>query len=101
MSSTAIAIATLGTTAPPLRSPWTTFGLVAVAVFLVSLDATIVLAAFPALRDAFAGTSPAALSWVLNAYTITYAALLVPAGRLPTPPTSSCVEVCFGTTGQR
>jgi MFS family permease len=62
-------------------SPWTVFGLVAVAVFLVSLDATIVLAAFPALRHAFPAVAPATLSWVLNAYTIVYAALLVPAGR--------------------
>jgi len=68
--------------APQNRSPWTTFSVVAVAMFLVSLDATIVLAAFPALRDTFPGTSTARISWVLNAYTITYAALLVPAGRL-------------------
>ncbi len=40
------------------------------------------MAAFPALRSSFAETSPATLSWVLNAYTILYAALLVPAGRL-------------------
>ncbi len=62
-------------------SPWTVFSLVAIAVFLVSLDATIVLAAFPALREAFPAVAPATLSWVLNAYTIVYAALLVPAGR--------------------
>ena len=63
-------------------SPWAVFRLTAIAVFLVSLDATVVLAAFPALRTAFPGTSPAELSWVINAYTIVYAALLVPAGRL-------------------
>lgn len=67
--------------APPRTSPWTVFGLVAVAVFLVSLDATIVLAAFPALRADFPEVAPATLSWTLNAYTIVYAALLVPAGR--------------------
>lgn len=63
-------------------SPWTVFGIAAGAVFLVSVDATIAVAAFPALRAGFAGSSPADLSWVLNAYTILYAALLVPAGRL-------------------
>jgi EmrB/QacA subfamily drug resistance transporter len=65
-----------------IDSPWAIFRLVAVAVFLVSLDATIVLSAFPALRSSFVDTTPAALSWVLNAYTIAYAALLVPSGRL-------------------
>ncbi len=64
------------------QSPWTIFGLTAVAVFLVSLDGTIVLAAFPALRTAFPATTPAMLSWAINAYTIIYAALLVPAGRM-------------------
>ncbi len=52
------------------------------AVFMVSLDATVVVAAFPALRSHFADASPADLSWALNGYTIVYAALLVPAGRL-------------------
>lgn len=66
----------------PRTSPWSVFGPVAVAVFLVSLDATIVLAAFPALRAAFPDLTPATLSWTLNAYTIVYAALLVPAGRI-------------------
>ncbi len=68
-------------TAKAAASPWAVFGLTAIAVFLVSVDGTIVLAAFPALRDEFAATSPARLSWVLNGYTIVYAALLVPAGR--------------------
>lgn len=63
-------------------SPWRIFALVAVAVFLVSLDSTIVLAAFPALRDAYRDVTAASLSWVLNAYTIVYAALLVPSGRM-------------------
>ncbi|NCW81522.1 MAG: hypothetical protein EBV68_06580, partial [Betaproteobacteria bacterium] len=40
-------------------SPWRVFAMVAVAVFLVALDSTIVLAAFPALRDAYAGVSAA------------------------------------------
>lgn len=65
----------------PQTAPWQVFGLVAVGVFLVSLDATIVLAAFPALRASFPEATPAMLSWSLNAYTIIYAALLVPAGR--------------------
>ena len=58
------------------------FAVSSAAVFLVSVDATIAVAAFPALRLSFADAAPSDLSWVLNAYTILYAALLVPAGRL-------------------
>jgi EmrB/QacA subfamily drug resistance transporter len=65
-----------------MRSPWRTFAIASIAVFLVSLDATVLYAAFPALRHAFPSASAADLSWVLNAYTVVYAALLVPAGRL-------------------
>ncbi len=63
-------------------NPWVVFAVSSAAVFLVSVDATIAVAAFPALRLSFAEASPSDLSWVLNAYTILYAALLLPAGRL-------------------
>ncbi len=53
---------------------------VSAGVFLASLDLFIVNIAFPAIGADF-GADPAALSWVLNAYTIGFAALLVPAGR--------------------
>src|SRR3954463_9622286 len=46
------------------------------------LDVTIVNVAFPSIEKAFPSTSLAGLSWVLNAYNIVFAALLVPAGRL-------------------
>ena len=39
-------------------------------------------AAFDALRHSFEDTSTAKLSWVLNAYTVVYAAMLIPAGGL-------------------
>lgn len=51
-------------------------------VFMSSLDLFIVNLAFPAIGQDFRGTSLGALSWVLNAYTIVFAALLVPMGRL-------------------
>lgn len=51
------------------------------ATFIVSLDSTALVAAFPALREHFVANSPAAVSWALNAYTLVYAALLVPLGR--------------------
>ena len=49
---------------------------------LAFLDVTIVNVAFPNIRASFAGSSLGTLSWVLNAYNIVFAALLVPAGRL-------------------
>lgn len=68
---------------PPGRGqPWRNFGLTSAVVFMVSFDATVVVAAFPALRLHFAGASATELSWTLNAYTIVYAALLVAGGRL-------------------
>jgi EmrB/QacA subfamily drug resistance transporter len=54
---------------------------VCVGVFMASLDLFIVNIAFPDIQGDFHGTSLAALSWVLNAYAIGYAALMVPAGR--------------------
>lgn len=57
------------------------FAILSGAGFMVSLDATAVVAAFPALRSYFGTISPGALSWVVNAYTLLFAALLIPAGR--------------------
>lgn len=63
-------------------SPWPAFWIASVAVFLVSLDSTMLFAAFGALRAAFPQASAADMSWVLNAYTVVYAAMLIPAGGL-------------------
>jgi len=69
-------------TTPAAASPWPTFWVASVAVFLVSLDTTMLYAAFGALRAGFAQASAADMSWVLNAYTVVYAAMLIPAGGL-------------------
>jgi len=66
----------------PSSSAWRTLTLTSVAVFVVSLDGTVLFVAFPAIRATFAHVSAAQLSWVLNAYTIVFGALLVPAGRI-------------------
>ncbi|WP_209440751.1 DHA2 family efflux MFS transporter permease subunit [Amycolatopsis thermoflava] len=52
------------------------------AAFMATLDVFVVNVAFTGIGASFAGSSLADLSWVLNAYTIVYAALLIPAGRL-------------------
>ena len=56
-------------------------GVLALAVFMSGLDMFIVNLAFPYIGREYAGTSLGALSWVLNGYTIVFAAVLVPAGR--------------------
>ncbi|MBZ2209539.1 MFS transporter [Massilia soli] len=63
-------------------SPWPTFWIACIAVFLVSIDSTVLFAAFGALQQAFPDATPADLSWVLNAYTVVYATMLIPAGGL-------------------
>lgn len=52
------------------------------AAFMASLDVFIVNVAFDQIGKDFAGATLAQLSWVLSAYAIVYAALLVPAGRI-------------------
>ena len=48
------------------------------AVFMSSLDLFIVNLAFPYIGKEYSGTSLSDLSWVLNGYTIIFAAVLVP-----------------------
>jgi EmrB/QacA subfamily drug resistance transporter len=52
------------------------------AAFMASLDVFIVNVAFNSIGADFNGTSLSELSWVLNAYAVVFAALLVPAGRI-------------------
>lgn len=65
----------------PQRS-WLALTAILGASVLASLDLFIVNLAFPQISSSFPATSPQALSWVLNAYLVTFAALLAPAGRL-------------------
>src|SRR5262249_46744332 len=62
-------------------SPWAILAVTSLAVFAVMLDALVLFVAFPSIERSFSAVSSAELSWVLNGYTIVYAALLVPAGR--------------------
>jgi EmrB/QacA subfamily drug resistance transporter len=55
--------------------------IVLTGVFLSSLDLFIVNIAFPSISATYHGESLSSLSWVLSAYTIVFAAALVPAGR--------------------
>lgn len=71
-------------TLPSVRAPSARIivAICATAVFIVSLDTTALYVAFPAIRADFAETTVEQLSWVLNAYTVVYGALLVVMGRL-------------------
>jgi EmrB/QacA subfamily drug resistance transporter len=81
-STTAAVASPHAATHEPTASPWPVFWIASVAVFLVSLDSTMLFAAFRAVREGFPGTTAADMSWVLNAYTVVYAAMLIPAGGL-------------------
>src|ERR687885_1782718 len=65
-----------------MQRKWQVLLVTAVAVFMGFLDVTIVNIAFPDIEASFPSASLAGLSWILNAYNIVFAALLVPAGRL-------------------
>jgi EmrB/QacA subfamily drug resistance transporter len=64
-----------------LDQRWKVTLVVLVGVFMSSLDLFIVNIAFPAIERSYHSSNLSGLSWILNAYTIVFAALLVPAGR--------------------
>ena len=61
---------------------WKVLSVTSLAIFMVFLDVTIVNIAFPSIHRSFPSTSQASLSWVLNAYSIVFAALLLASGRI-------------------
>lgn len=65
-----------------MQRRWMVLTLVSVGVFMVSLDLFIVNIAFPKIEADFGGADVSSVSWVLNAYAIVVAALMVSAGRL-------------------
>jgi EmrB/QacA subfamily drug resistance transporter len=67
---------------PPTVNPSAVLAVLCTASFMATLDVFIVNVAFSDIGREFHGTSLANLSWVLNGYTIVYAALLVPLGRI-------------------
>src|SRR5881398_3258710 len=60
---------------------WWTLGSMCFALFMIMLDNTVVNVALPSIqRDLHASLS--ALEWTVNAYTLTFAVLMVTGGRL-------------------
>ena len=70
------------TTDPRTTSHRAILATLSLAAFMASLDMFIVNVAFSDISHEFARASLADVSWVLNGYTVLYAALLVPLGRL-------------------
>ena len=62
--------------------PRTVLAIASMGAGMAFVDATIVNIAFPDIARSYPQASIAALSWVLNAYNIVFAAFLVAAGRL-------------------
>jgi EmrB/QacA subfamily drug resistance transporter len=62
-------------------NPWAVLTVLCLGFFMVLLDLTIVNIAIPSMVDGLKASLDQVL-WVLNAYTLTYAVLLITAGRL-------------------
>ena len=60
---------------------WWTFAIVSLALFMGMLDNLVVVTALPAIRQAL-GASVADLEWTVNAYTLAFTILLLPAAAL-------------------
>src|SRR5438132_11485005 len=63
------------------RNPWLALLVLCLGFFMILLDTTIVNVAIPSIIDALKASLDQIL-WVLNAYLLVYAALLITAGRL-------------------
>jgi EmrB/QacA subfamily drug resistance transporter len=69
------------TTTLDTRTRWLALYVLCLATLMIVLDTTIVNVALPSIRSDL-GFSQTSLAWVVNAYTLTYAGLLLLGGRL-------------------
>lgn len=66
---------------PSQRSPWVVLTVLCLGFFMILLDTTIVNIAVPEMTVTL-GSSLDQILWIVNAYTLTYATLLITGGRL-------------------
>jgi EmrB/QacA subfamily drug resistance transporter len=66
--------------AGPARSPWAVLAVLCLGLFMILLDGTIVNIAIPHIQTYF-DTSFSNIEWVMNAYILAFAVLLVTMGR--------------------
>ena len=61
-------------------SAWQVFAVASIAIFMASLDSTILYAGFNNILNSFPNSKATDLSWAMTGYSIVYAAMLIPAG---------------------
>jgi EmrB/QacA subfamily drug resistance transporter len=66
--------------ASPARNPWAVLAVLCLGLFMILLDGTIVNIAIPHIRNYY-DTTYSNIEWVMNAYILAFAVLLVPMGR--------------------
>src|SRR5215472_2931318 len=71
----------MSTQARPATNPWLVLLVLNLGFFMILLDTTIVNVAIPSMIDGLQASLDQIL-WVLNAYVLVYAVLLISAGRL-------------------
>ena len=64
------------------RSSWLTLAVTSIAAFMIAIETSIISLALPQLREGFPDASESKLSWIVNAYTIGVASLLLVSGWL-------------------
>ena len=62
------------------RRAWQTLAVTSAVGFMVSLEITVIALALPDIREAFPGAAESTLSWIITAYNIGVASLLLVAG---------------------
>src|ERR671922_3093712 len=66
----------------PENRKWWTLAAVAVGLFMIMLDNTVVNVALPSIQNSL-HISTSELEWVFNAYALTFGVLLLTGGKLP------------------
>jgi EmrB/QacA subfamily drug resistance transporter len=61
-------------------SAWRVFAVASIAIFMASLDSTILYAGFNNILQSFPNSKASDLSWAMSGYSIVYAAMMIPAG---------------------
>jgi EmrB/QacA subfamily drug resistance transporter len=69
-------------TSPRLSQHWLVFSIAATAVFLLSLDSTLIPIVLSDIGRGTGRTAPSQLSWIVSVYTILMASTLVAVGRI-------------------
>ncbi len=71
---------TYAPTVTKIPTAWRVFAIASIAIFMSSLDTTILYAGFNNILRSFPTSTAADLSWAMSGYSIVYAAMLIPAG---------------------